>query len=405
MNESKGISKLDLKRRNRKQILLAIRENGTLARVDIAKKLSLTRAAVTIITNQMISQNILEDLNTPKERSDEPKRKGRKKTLIRINPNFKFVLGAVINTDYISVGLSNLDGEVLDKTVLRTGTNTEQREIVQFILNACAQLMSNSSLKSDQILGLGIGIAPSRWKDMHGTMSPDGVEFPKIAYYLEMELNFPVRCANLVTLCALANIDHVKHARMNQILIYSGDEYHTAFVADGKLAAAGNRDSAAINRFIVTPNGEKEAGYPNGSVHAELIRPVLIRKAAAILGEDPETLTFERIDKEYEAGNKKIVSLLNQAAEKTALLIYNYAVPQRAERVILQNFHFNKHGEKLVRDVLKKLSGSDEHTPELVISSLTPEHSFLAGSALAVEVLFYEAGGLRRTESAAAAQE
>ena len=63
--ETKGISKLDLKRRNRKQILLAIRQAGMLARVDIAAQLSLTRAAVTIITTHMIAQNILEDLSTP----------------------------------------------------------------------------------------------------------------------------------------------------------------------------------------------------------------------------------------------------------------------------------------------------------------------------------------------------
>ena len=116
--DTKGISKLDLKRRNRKQILLEIRENSTLARVDIAKRLNLTRAAVTIITNQMISEGILEDLATPKERDNEPKRKGRKKTMIRINPNYRFALGAAVTADYISIGLSNLEGEVLDKTFL-----------------------------------------------------------------------------------------------------------------------------------------------------------------------------------------------------------------------------------------------------------------------------------------------
>lgn len=401
MNESKGISKLDLKRRNRKQILLAIRESGTLARVDIAKRLALTRAAVTIITNQMISQNILEDLSTAKDHDNEPKRKGRKKTLIRINPNFKFVLGAVISSDYISIGLSNLDGEVLDKTFLAIDSTTEQREIVHFILTASTQLMAKSSLEPEQILGLGIGVAPTRWKEMHGKVTPDGVEFPKISYYLEMELNIPVRCANLVTLCALANIDHVAQHRMNQILLYSGEEYHVAFVTDGGINAASNRDSSAVNRFIVTPNGEKEAGYPNGSVHAEMTRPALIRKAAAILGADAKTLTFKEIDEAYNEGNKKIVTLLNRVSEKLALLIYNYAAMHRAERVVLQDFCLNKTGEQLVRETLEKLSGSDSQAPELVISPLTPEHSFLAGSAYAVESLFFETGGTRKTDTAA----
>ena len=78
--DTKGISKLDLKRRNRKQILLAIRQAGMLARVDIAAQLSLTRAAVTIITNQMIAQNILEDMNSPAaELPNEPKKKAEKR--------------------------------------------------------------------------------------------------------------------------------------------------------------------------------------------------------------------------------------------------------------------------------------------------------------------------------------
>ncbi|MBQ5335570.1 MAG: ROK family transcriptional regulator [Oscillospiraceae bacterium] len=398
MMESKGISKLDLKRRNRKQILLSIRENGTLARVDIAKKLNLTRAAVTIITNQMISEGNLEDLNTVQERDNEPKRKGRKKTMIRINPNFKFALGAAVTADYISIGLSNLDGEVLDKSFRPIKGKIDQREIVQFILSASNELMAKSSLTPDQVLGLGIGIAPERWKQMHGTQTEFGMDFQKIAYYLEMELNIPVCCDSLITLYALANIDHVAQSRMNQLLLCSGEEYHIAFITDGRTDPAANRDSASVNRFIVTPNGDKAAGYPNGSVHAELIRPVLLKKAAAALETDVKKLTFAEIEKAYADGNKKIVTLLNRTAEKIAQLIINYAVMYRAERVILQDFALSQTGEKLIRDALKKLSGSDEQAPELVTSPLTPEHSFLAGSALAVEALFFETGGLRRAE-------
>ena len=405
MIESKGISKLDLKRRNRKQILLEIRENSTLARVDIAKRLNLTRAAVTIITNQMISEGILEDLATPKERDNEPKRKGRKKTMIRINPNYRFALGAAVTADYISIGLSNLEGEVLDKTFLPLKSKTDQREIVQLILTASNELMAKSSLTAEQVLGLGIGIAPARWKQMHGNLAPDGVEFPKIAYYLEMELNIPVRCENLVTLYALANIDHVAQSRMNQILFYSGEDYHVAFVTDGMVLPGANRDTASVNRFIVTPNGDKAPGYPNGSVHAELTRPMLIKKAAALLGADAKKLTVDEIGAAYDKGDKKIVAHINQSVEKTALMIYNYAVTQRAERVILQDFSFNEKAEKLMRETLKKLTGSDERTPELVINPLTPEHSFLAGSALAVEKLFFETGGLRRSYSADSAEE
>ena len=65
-----GISKLDLKRRNRMQILRVVREQGPISRVDISTALQITRAAVTIITNEMISQHILEEIG---EEPVEPK--------------------------------------------------------------------------------------------------------------------------------------------------------------------------------------------------------------------------------------------------------------------------------------------------------------------------------------------
>ncbi|NLZ47058.1 MAG: ROK family transcriptional regulator, partial [Clostridiales bacterium] len=46
-----GISKLDLKRQNRMQVLKILKQQGPTSRIDIAGILELTRAAVTIITN------------------------------------------------------------------------------------------------------------------------------------------------------------------------------------------------------------------------------------------------------------------------------------------------------------------------------------------------------------------
>ena len=52
---------LDLKRRNRMQILRVIRESGPISRVDVASALEITRAAVTIITNEMIDEFLAGD--------------------------------------------------------------------------------------------------------------------------------------------------------------------------------------------------------------------------------------------------------------------------------------------------------------------------------------------------------
>ncbi len=400
--DTKGISKLDLKRRNRRQILIAIREAGTLARVDIAGRLALTRAAVTIITNQMIQQNILEEFNSAKEDPTLPKKKGRKKTLIRINPDYKFVLGAVISEDYISVGLCNLGGEVLDKTFLPLTGSIEKPEIVAFIVQSCKELISQkSSLNPKQILGLGVGIVPQRWEQMQGEEGEHGVTFPKLCYLLEMELGIPVQCGSAVGLYGLANTDFRSPDSGNQLLIYSGKEYHTAVITNNFLNTEYNTDSKAINRYIITPGGLPAKGYPDGSVFAELSKGVLIARGAEILGRPADEVRMSDIHDAYRAGDKQIKKLLDSTADKLALLVYNIAVLHGSKRVILQSFEMIPETEKRMRTLVKKLGKADAEPIELLISPLDPEHSFLAGGCLAVEKLFFETGGMLHNEPAA----
>ena len=82
--EQHGISKLDLKRRNRMQVLRILKQNGSTSRIDIANQLELTRAAVTIITTDMIEQGIIYEVGEYKGTGDKALR-GRKKILIDIN--------------------------------------------------------------------------------------------------------------------------------------------------------------------------------------------------------------------------------------------------------------------------------------------------------------------------------
>ncbi|WP_337484485.1 MarR family transcriptional regulator, partial [Porcipelethomonas sp.] len=110
--ELQGISKLDLKKRNRMQILRVIRESGPISRVDIASSMKITRAAVTIITNEMINEGVLYEVGEAPV-SLENLQKGRRKILIDINENFKFAFGASISDELICVGLTNLNGKIM----------------------------------------------------------------------------------------------------------------------------------------------------------------------------------------------------------------------------------------------------------------------------------------------------
>ncbi len=393
--DTKGISKLDLKRRNRKQILLAIRRAGMLARVDIAAQLSLTRAAVTIITNQMIAQNILEDTSTPAEIKNEPKKKGRKKTMIRINPEFRFVLGAVVNETSVSIGLADLTNQGLDNRSFEISDQTKAEEIVQFIVKSCKELMKKHSISAKQILGLGVGVVPSCWDLLRAEIRDGIATFEKLCYLLEMELSIPVLAESAISLYALAGIDYTDSSTSNQLLVYSGKKFHTVTVYNNELLGGYGKDTSSVDRVVVRAGGAALEGYPAGSVHAEQTRAALLAKAAAATGKE---MTMDELNAAYDSGDEKITEIYEYVLEGLAHLIYNLCMVYDVRCATLQSFRISQKTHDKLNALILSLTG-EEDTIQLRFSSVDKTESYRAGSALAIERLFYEMGGMSAAEA------
>lgn len=391
--ETKGISKLDLKRRNRKQILLAIRQAGMLARVDIAAQLSLTRAAVTIITNQMIAQNILEDMNGPLPAAlDEPKKKGRRKTMIRINPTYRYILGAVIEEDHVSIGLSNLALEPVSQERMMLTDETDLDEIVSFIVNTSKQLVRKASLNAKQVLGLGVGIVPSRWEQMRAEKNENNqVHFSKLCYLLEMELSVPVCAANAISLYAMANIGYGEDSSAEQLLLYGGANFHFATVAEYALVGGIYANTALVDRIVLCPGGEKAEGYPDGSVHAEMAAPIVLQKMKEATGKE---WTVDEANQAYTDGNAQIIEIMNFQLRKLAILIYNLCIGHRTARVVLQKFRINDEQKAYLEQFFATLC-TEPGVLKIEYSPIDGDKEFIAGCSLAAEKQFFELGGLQ----------
>lgn len=403
--ESLGISKLDLKRRNRKQILHIMRERGPISRVDIATQLDLTRAAVTIITNDMIEQGVLKEIGEAPVDEKNPK-KGRRKILLDINKNTKFALGAMINENSISVGLSNVAGDVLDKEIMFLNESVDQQDIISFIAKTGHKMIKKAGLSEKQVLGMGVGIVPDRWEQLRADLQSGTPDFAKLRYILELELNIPVVCNNAIALYAMATLDYSKGPHQNQMLLYSGSRYNLVVISESTLLHHCMIDSTMVERIIVNPSGTQAKGYPDGSVYAELTSSAIVdgmRKSFSVentpvlydlCGGNADAITIEAMDKAYAQGEAAVVTWLDSRIELLAQLLYNMMLTQYADTAVLQNFHLSDAQVKKLRDCLKKLAG-EEMAKRVVLSSLDEERSFLAGCMYAVEVMFYSQGGLK----------
>ena len=196
--EQNGISKLDLKRRNRMQIIKLLQQQGPTSRIDLSALLELTRAAVTIITNEMIEQGVLYEKGEVSTVGQKASR-GRKKILIDINRNYKFAFGIALDHKKIFIGLSNIGGEVLEKRVYELRANDTKESMMQQIFINMREMMTNNCLTEQQILGAGICLNRRAIRFLNLKVEQNVVDYSSLERMFVREFHMPVVFDSIIT--------------------------------------------------------------------------------------------------------------------------------------------------------------------------------------------------------------
>lgn len=403
--EFKGISKLDLKRRNRMQILKVIKENGPISRVDIAGTLEITRAAVTIITNEMIEEGVLYEVGEAPV-SLENLQKGRRKILIDINPEFKYTVGVAINEFSVSIGLSSLQPIVIDKSSMPLTEETTYEEIITFVANETNRMVQSNSLDFSQILGMGVSVQPDLCSKMKVYYKDGCLDFSSLEKAFKKKLEIPVICMNSISALALSNQEQKLDERSgNYIFIKFGKNINMSILLENEIMHEYVNHTNQIERVVCVPNGAKLSGYPDGSVKAELSRDAIIAKYTDILSKEdtpifweatdgnPENINYKTITIAASKGEQKVLNILNDILKSTAMLINNFSVAFFARYVVLHDFFMNEWLFDYFKKLITECYGEDI-AKKIRISRTENNLEFTSGCAIAIYEFFYKKGGI-----------
>lgn len=403
--ELRGISKLDLKRRNRAQILKVIRECGPISRVDIASSMKITRAAVTIITNEMIEEGVLYEVGEAPV-SIENLQKGRRKILIDINENFKFALGASISDKRVTVGLTNINTKILDNACMDLSDTVTSESIIDYIVSASKTLISNSGLDSSKILGIGIGVHPDMCSKMKIYMKDGKLDYSYLTEKISGELSIPVSCANLASALALANQDEcVEDRKGNYVLLMHGRHMNMSVLIGNEVMTENLYHTNHVENVIVNPGGRRISGYPDGSVKAELTTIAFAEKQREVFSKDDTPILWEiangslnnvhtkTISAAAAKGEAKTVEVVNNYCRCLCTLVNNLSTTFFANHVILHGFEFDDWMYDYFKNMVLTLCG-DELTRKVKISRTENEKEFAGGVYIVIEEQFYLKGGI-----------
>lgn len=406
--EQHGISKLDLKRRNRMQVLKILKTRGPTSRIDIAGTLELTRAAVTIITNEMIEQGIIQEIGEYRHVTEKAPR-GRKKILIDINHHYKFVVGVTIEEQNISVGLSTLSGAVLDKRNLEVNESTPYDTIEEFILDSVKEILSDNCLTQENILGIGFGIFPTMYNKLGIKIvdaEPDySTAFANVRKFTDLPLVFD----NSVKGTAMANIDFLKTKdpnRHNIAFLHYGNTVHFVVTNLNEPIISYDNRTNFVDKMIINPNADTvcQCGR-RGCVENELTPMATRRKIKEKFSAEGTPFlyeaargNFDSVNKEmiyaaYDKGDPAVVNILDERLRLTAVLLNNLYFSTNPQKIVLHNFNFRDENEFIrLKNAVTEVGGSLVAS-KIELSIIEDKHRFLSGCALAIRDLFFNKGG------------
>ncbi|MBR1864803.1 MAG: ROK family protein [Ruminococcus sp.] len=410
--EQHGISKLDLKRRNRMQVLKILKQRGPTSRIDIAGTLELTRAAVTIITNEMIEQGIIQEIGEYKHITEKAPR-GRKKILIDINHHYKFVIGVTIEEDIVSVGLSTLAGAVLDKRNLSIDHTIEYNAIADFVKKSIKEVLADNCLDKRSILGIGFGIFPTMYEKL-GIEVKDGVpDYTKVKAVIRGVTDLPLVFDNSVKGTAMANIDFLKTKdpnRQNIAFLQYGNNMNFVVTNLNEPIFSYDNRTGFVDKMIINPTSDRvcEKCGRRGCVENEITPSATMRKLSEIYSPDATPHLYEAskgnfrsVSRDmmmtaYEKEDPGVRKVLDNEIKLMAVLINNLYFSTNPQKIVLHHFNFrgapNDRDFNMIRNALNEIGGPLV-AGKIETSIIEEKHRFLSGCALAIRELFFNRGG------------
>jgi len=137
---------------NMKRVLLYIRNNYPVSRVDIAEKLDITKPTSSRIIEKLINENLIIEEGYGESTG------GRRPTLLTFNPNCFYSFGVSIGRKEIKVALVNLNGEFKEFKEMPITGKEEEDMIFTFIQESFFEMMIDVNVDISRILGVGVGI-------------------------------------------------------------------------------------------------------------------------------------------------------------------------------------------------------------------------------------------------------
>lgn len=402
VNKTYGLNVSSIKLRNRSLILRLLRDRGPLSRREMALLSGLTPAAVTNLVNEMIDQGLLKETGMAQRSS----KAGRRRILVDIDKEGKYIIGLNISTKTTAIGVSDMDFNLLGYEEFNTKREKSATEFLNEISSRVMQMLWKQSITKDNVLGIGIGIVGSVDPESGQSNLAYGIwsQPVNIRQILEESLGIKVVVENNVRALAVSELSLQKHSGVNNLIFVKHSPGLGSAMIINKSLFYGSTDCAGeIGHMVIEREGPLCRCGQKGCLEALTSAENIIREIKELMqrGETPwlnlnaddRHLSMEDIVEAYEARDMGVIRVVEKALEYLSLGIANVMKIFNPERVILYGPLFKS--DHIFQSLLKKIDqlAPDSNSSSVVhLSALDSDNKIIGGLSLVLERLFFETG-------------
>lgn len=289
-----GINLGNVKISNRSAILKLLNDCGAMSRKDIAIELGLTPATVTLICTELLSAGIL----CEKGEVEEEKRAGRRKVLIDINYQYRYVLSISIEAEMTCIAISDLKGHCLDVIRIKTDGTQEPNKFLKMVADESKALMWERGITKESVLGIGISVpGPVNRKtgvSQHAYRIWN--EAVPVGEIIKQHLDLPVIVENNVKAFAEGELIYGNGKEQENLLFIKwGPGVGSAIIIQNRIYDSQNSKTAEIGHYIVEKNGRQCRCGRKGCLETRVATHAIARQVRAACAEETMPVLYKKM--------------------------------------------------------------------------------------------------------------
>ncbi len=247
----------NLKSLNKRLTLELIRFTpGGISRAELARKLNLTRSAITTIVNYLLADEYVREATNGTGTSS-----GRRPIMLEMNPRRGYLLGVDIGATHLSVLATDFSAKVLSETEKPFNITTKPEAALQEVDTTVREVLADVGLTLHDLMGIGVGVPGPVMAEQGLVVAPPIMpgwgDFP-IRERLQTLWGIPVSLNNDAELGALGEWAHgAGRGERHLAYIKVGSGVGAGFLFDGNIYHGVTGSAGEIGHVTIDENGPK----------------------------------------------------------------------------------------------------------------------------------------------------